>query len=607
MAFGKSGFFSGRLLHGFSMACRYLALILCLHHLGGSLATADDDLLINTKNGKVQGTLLPLLGGDVKAFLGIPYAKPPVGKLRFTAPQPVEKWDGVKDATKFPNSCYQMPDSTQPGFRGTEMWNPNTPLSEDCLYLNVWSPRLNKTQLQASPLAPVLVWIYGGGFISGTSSLDVYDGRYLSKSESVVVVSMNYRVGAFGFLTLPDNKNIKGDAGLLDQRMALQWVADNIAFFGGDPSKVTLFGESAGSASVGLHLLSPGSQSLFQRAIMQSGSPNAPWATLTKDASQKRSVMLAGLIGCPTSPAARMEMCLQKADPKAIASKQFGVLDKKMMFGIAFTPLRDGDFLPDHLEMLLQTSKFPKKDVMFGLNRDEGTYFLFYGLPGFSLVGQSLITRNDFLHGVSQHMGAASDLAKQAVITQYTDWTDESSKMKNRDSMAQVVGDHMFACPLLEFARRYSQHGGKSFLYFFDHVSSINPWPAWTGAMHGYEIEFVFGLPLNATWGYTKNEVNMTKKFMKHWGNFARAGDPGIDGASWPKFTADQQEYVTLNQNHPEQKTMLKVQECQLWNKLIPQMEQVTEHLAVCLASHGNAFDFNWTLLISLLFAMRWF
>ncbi|KAM8853173.1 acetylcholinesterase-like [Synchiropus picturatus] len=591
------------------MACRHLTLILCLHHLGGSLAAPEDDLLVTTRLGKVQGKLLPVLGGEVKAFLGIPYAKPPVGTRRFAAPQPLERWAGVKDASKFPNSCYQMPDLAYPGFRGAEMWNPNTPLSEDCLYLNVWSPRLNQTQLQASPppLAPVLVWIYGGGFTSGTSSLDVYDGRYLSKWEGVVVVSMNYRVGAFGFLSLPHNKNIKGDAGLLDQRLALQWVADNIAVFGGDPSKVTLFGESAGSASVGLHLLSPGSQNLFQRAIMESASPNAPWATLTKDASHRRSMMLAGLIGCPTSPAAHMEMCLQKADAKVITSKQLALLDKESMFGIPFAPLRDGDFLPDQLEVMLQSGKLPKKDVMFGLNRDEGTYFLFYGLPGFSLLGQSLISRSEFLHGLSQHMGAASDLAKQAVVVQYTDWTDQGSKMKNRDSLGRVVGDRMFACPLLEFAQRYSQHGGKSFLYLFDHQSSINPWPAWTGAMHGYEIEFVFGLPLNASWGYTKDEVNMTKKFMRHWGNFARTGDPGIDGAFWPKFTADQQEYITLNQKHPEQKTMLKAQECQLWNKLIPQMEQVTEHLAACLASHGPAFNCSWTLFLALLFAWRWF
>lgn len=573
------------------------SLLLLLQILTVSFAT-QDDLVITTTLGKVQGRLLSVPNGEVRAFLGIPYAKPPVGNLRFRAPEPIEAWKGVKEAKELPNSCYQLPDTTYPGFKGAEMWNPNTPLSEDCLYLNVWSPSFNKSQ--SSTLAPVLVWIYGGGFVTGTSSLDIYQAHFLSKAEDVVVVSMNYRVGAFGFLSLPDNKNIKGNAGLLDQRLALKWVASNIAAFGGDPSKVTIFGESAGSASVGFHLLSPGSQSFFQRAVMQSGSPNAPWATISQSEIWDRSLMLAKLLDCPVTPSARLEMCLKQAHPQKISEKQYDVLTQPSVLLLPFVPIVDGDFLPAEVEVMLSSSNLPKKEVMIGLNKDEGTFFLLYGMPGFNISGESLISRQNFLNGIPFTMTDSSHVARQAAIFHYTDWTDEDNGMKNRDSLGSLVGDQLFVCPVLDFALRYSQGGGKTFVYLFDHVSSINPWPVWMGAMHGYEIEFVFGMPLNPSLGYTKNELNMTKKFMKHWANFARAGNPGLDGAAWPVYTSERQEYITLNYNHPEQKKMMRAKECHFWSKLLPQIQKTSDELASCNAS-GIMLHCNWVFLLILL------
>ncbi|XP_029302493.1 LOW QUALITY PROTEIN: acetylcholinesterase-like [Cottoperca gobio] len=578
-----------------------LLLLLLLPVLQTVSPATPDDLVVDTSHGTVQGKLLPAAGGDVRAFLGIPFGKPPLGKLRFRFPESVERWKGVRDATKFPNTCYQLPDTAFPEFEGAEMWNPNTPVSEDCLYLNVWSPRINTTQTKPPPLAPVLVWIYGGGFTQGTSSLDIYDGRFLSKSEGVVVVSMNYRLGAFGFLSIPDNKNFQSNVGLLDQRLALHWVANNIAAFGGDSKKVTLFGESAGSASVGFHLLSPGSHSLFQRAVMQSGSPNAPWATISQDETWRRSMKLVQLLGCPTSPPADMEACMQQADPLKISTKQYDVLTQPAIVDIPFVPHVDGDFLPDTVEVLLSTGTLPKKEVLFGSNKDEGTYYLMYGFPGFNISGESLISRNDFLKGVAQTIPHASDVARDAAIFQYTEWKDENNRVQNRNLLGSLVGDRMFVCPLLEFAHRYSQRGGKAFLYSFDHRSSVNPWPKWMGVMHGYEIEFVFGMPLNASLGYTKNEVNMTKKFMKHWANFARTGNPGIDGANWPVFTPEQQEYVTLNYNHPEQNRMMRAKECHFWDTLMPKVQKVSDDLLSCVKANGMIHHCNYTFLLFLL------
>ncbi|XP_061924133.1 acetylcholinesterase-like isoform X1 [Entelurus aequoreus] len=575
------------------------ALLLASALLPSSLATGDD-LIVDTRNGKVQGMRLEVLGGDVRAFLGIPYGKAPLGKLRFRAPEPAERWDWVKDARRYPNSCFQFPDVTYPGFSGAEMWNPNTEMSEDCLYLNVWTTS-SKTG-KSSPLVPVLVWIYGGSFTSGTSSLDIYDGRYLSKAEGVVVVSMNYRVGALGFLALPDHNNIRGNAGLLDQRLALQWVASNIAAFGGDPSQVTIFGESAGSASVGFQLLSPGSRDLFQRAVMQSGAPNAPWATLSKTVAYERSVMLATLLGCPTDHPAHLDTCLQKVDPRSIASKQFDVLPETTFLAMPFVPIVDGYFLPDEPEVLLQSADFPKKELLIGLNRDEGTYFLAYGMPGFSNTGQGLITRKEFMEGLQIVMADVGSVAADAAIFQYTDWTDENNRMKNRDSLGSLIGDQYFVCPPLEFAQRYSHHGGKTFFYLFDHRSSINYWPAWMGVMHGYEIEFVFGMPLNANLGYTRSEVNMTRRLLKHWASFARTGNPGVDGAAWPLFTSENQEYVTLNSNLSQTRRMMRAKECYFWNKLIPNIQKVSDELQTCRTATGNTLHYHCTYLMILLF-----
>ncbi|XP_063061400.1 cholinesterase-like [Engraulis encrasicolus] len=536
---------------------------------------ALDELYVSTTAGKVRGVQLPVpdgsASGSVVAFLGIPYARPPIGKLRFKPPRAPEPWTGVRDATRFANTCYQAVDEMFPGFPGSEMWNPNTVLSEDCLYLNVWVPSPRPRQP-----APVMVWIYGGGFQTGTASLDVYNGRFLSHSEGVVVVSMNYRVGALGFLALP-NSDIKGNAGLLDQRRALQWVKDNIEAFGGNASSVTLFGESAGSGSVGFHLLSAGSHPFFSRAILQSGAPNAVWGAVPATVAWNNSFALAKLLRCADeeSPVSEVEACLQKADAKEIISLQYGVVSDSTI-SLPFVPNVDGDFLTDMPEVLLKTGQFLKTDILTGVNKDEGSFFLLYGSPGFSLEGESLISRDQFQLGVARTLPRYSELAQQAATFMYTDWTDENDGQKNRDGLSSLTGDYYFVCPLLDFTLKYTLGGGKARQFLFDHRSTVNAWPKWMGVMHGYEIEFVFGLPLNASLGYTKEEVKMSKKFMRHWANFARTGDPSLEGTAWPPFTPDQREYVTLNADAPQTHRKLRAQQCKFWDNFLPKLQGFT-------------------------------
>lgn len=419
-----------------------------------SFAQTEADLVVTTRQGRVQGVRLPVPDhGHVVAFLGIPFAEPPLGKRRFRRAEPKKAWNDVFEAKDYPNACYQYVDKSWPGFPGSEMWNPNRIMSEDCLYLNVWVP--------ASPRPhnlTVMVWIYGGGFYSGSSSLDVYDGRYLANTEKVVVVSMNYRVGAFGFLALHGTSEAPGNVGLLDQRMALQWVQDNIQFFGGNPKQVTIFGESAGGASVGMHLLSPDSRPTFSRAILQSGVPNSPWATVSPAEARRRATLLAKLVGCQFGNDTEMVDCLRNKSPQELIDHEWQVLPYSSLFRFSFVPLVDGVVLPDTPEAMLNSGNFKDTQILLGVNQDEGSYFLLYGAPGFSKDNDSLISREDFLEGVKMSVPHANDIGLEAVVLQYTDWMDENNPLKNRDAMDDIVGDHNVICPLQHFAGSYAQY-----------------------------------------------------------------------------------------------------------------------------------------------------
>ncbi|TWW63685.1 acetylcholinesterase [Takifugu rubripes] len=556
----------------------------------------ETDLYVQTLAGRVRGVHLPVSDRSyVTAFLGIPFAEPPVGKRRFRHPEPKRQWSGLYEANAYPNACYQVVDTSFPGFQGSEMWNPNREMSEDCLYLNVWVPSSPR-----SHNLTVMVWIYGGGFYSGSSSLDVYDGRYLAHSESIIVVSVNYRIGAFGFLALHGSAEAPGNAGLLDQRLGLQWVQDNIHFFGGNPKQVTIFGESAGAASVGFHLLSPGSRPTFTRAILQSGVPNSPWASVTPAEARRRAMMLANLVGCNVVNDTELVDCLRSKRPDELLNQEFKVLPWASIFRFPFVPVVDGDVLPDSPQAMISSGSFKDTQLLLGFNQDEGTYFLLYGAPGFSKDNESLISREDFLEGVKVSVPHANDIGLEAVVLQYTDWLDENNGKKNRDALDDIVGDHNVICPLAYFARSYAQHLGASsgmlnsgvnsqggvYVYLFDHRASNIAWPEWMGVIHGYEIEFVFGLPLEKRLNYTQEEEKLSRRMMKYWANFARTGNPNVNhegqGDSkkrWPLFTLSEQKHVVLNTESLKVHRGLRNQMCAFWDRFLPRLLNITDNI----------------------------
>uniref|UniRef100_A0A3Q4B2L6 Carboxylesterase type B domain-containing protein n=1 Tax=Mola mola TaxID=94237 RepID=A0A3Q4B2L6_MOLML len=328
----------------------FAILFLLTYFLTVSFAN-EDELLITTKDGQVQGKLLQAVDGEVRAFLGIPFAKPPLGNLRFRAPEPVEPWEGMKDATEYSNSCYQFPDSTFPGRIRVYTWLNN----------------------QLCPLGQSLI----------------------------------------------------------DQLNLLEFCDD------------------AGSACVGYHVISPGSNGLFQKAVMQNGVPTTPWASLSLEETWNRARKLGSLLGC--SDPAELEACLQQVDVNQLATMQFGVMGPGFG-GYPFIPVVDGVFLPDTIEALMTSESLRKKEVLLGLNRDEGTYFLIYGVPGFDL-GESLITKKQFLYGIDLIFPGGSEI-EDVLMSEYINPASLKNPAVYREALIRMVTDTTFNCPVQGFAER---------------------------------------------------------------------------------------------------------------------------------------------------------
>lgn len=349
-----------------------------------------DPLVVETTSGLIRGYSKNVLSREVHVFTGIPFAKPPIEQLRFRKPVPIDPWHGILDATKLPNSCYQERYEYFPGFQGEEMWNPNTNISEDCLYLNIWVPQhlrirhhLDKSKHER-PKVPILIWIYGGGYMSGTSTLDIYDADIIAATNDVIVASMQYRIGAFGFLYLNkyfghSSEEAPGNMGLWDQALAIRWIKENAAAFGGDPELITLFGESAGGGSVSIHLLSPVTKGLAKRGILQSGTMNAPWSFMTGENAQKIAEILVKDCECnasllTTRPNEVMD-CMRAVDPKTISLQQWNSYTG--ILGFPSTPTIDGIFLTKHPMDMLKEGYYEDMELLLGSNHDEGILYIF--------------------------------------------------------------------------------------------------------------------------------------------------------------------------------------------------------------------------------------
>ncbi|XP_048345612.1 acetylcholinesterase-like isoform X2 [Sphaerodactylus townsendi] len=530
-----------------------------------SKSSADNGTVVVTTSGPVQGKRLPAGSKAVTAYLGIPYAEPPVGKLRFQKPVPHKPWSHTLEATNFGNSCPQILLSGTPD---AEIFSANTPRSEDCLFLNVWVPHP-----RPSTPAAVLVWIYGGGFFVGTASLLIYNGAFLAATENVIVVSMNYRLGPLGFLSLPPAA--PGNVGLLDQQLALRWMKENAAAFGGDPSRITIFGESVGGASVSYHLLSPGSQPLFNRAVLQSGTATAPWAWVSPEEAKRRALVLAEVMGCKEDGGNATVNCLQQKPMEEFQTFIFSVVDPKIVLKLPFVPTTDGDFIPDDPQKLVKSRRFQAKPIMIGTTSDEGSVFIFYASPLLCTSSECLLTWEKLLEGLKLGVRNATNDTIQAIARGYSG-AEPKGPAQNRSALSQAWGDYFFVCPANEVATETVKTGSPVYAYTFTHHSNGSVWPEWMGSCHGSELPYLFGtltlLPgTNKT--HTKAELELIPRVMRYWAEFARSGNPTpseVGEAKWPLYNPAEQNFFRISTEPPQVMKPSPAQHCNFWKAPSP-------------------------------------
>ncbi|WP_308722573.1 carboxylesterase/lipase family protein [Paenibacillus polysaccharolyticus] len=465
------------------------------------------ELQVQTKYGTVQGELLH--GASV--WKGIPYAKPPVGELRFRAPVQPESWEGIRQATEF------GPENIQPRHDSEWMDGQKPPESEDSLYLNIWAPEKENSQ----PL-PVMVWIHGGSFVTGSGSLPVYDGTQLAVRGDVIVVTINYRLGPLGFLHMaPLGDSYVSNAGLLDQVAALQWVKDNITAFGGDPGQVTVFGESAGSMSIAALMAMPAAKGLFQRAIMESG---ASQLMPSEQASALREGMLKAL-GVDRDNLAKLNSIpVEQIMAAAETVKQ----QSGAGMALLFQPVLDGETLPQIPLQAVHEGSAQGVSVLIGTTLHEGSLFIQPDVPFSNEI--DMVQGVDFM---------TPDLENRVAIA--------DSYPKTADGQAQVMTDMFFWRSALQYASAQQKHA-PVWMYRFDWVMPEHP--LLKRAIHSIEMFFVFNTldALKFMKAVPDEAAKMLAlKVQDAWISFAKNGKPETAGIEWPEYREDR---ATLIFNH---------------------------------------------------------
>ncbi len=480
--------------------CRTALLVMALM-LGVRAMAADR---VRTDKGAVEGAAST--DAKVRIFKGIPYAAPPVGALRWKAPAPAPRWTKVRKATEFGPRCMQGRIFDDMVFRD------NGP-SEDCLYLNVWTPATS-----SDAHLPVMMWIYGGGFAAGSTSEPRQDGENLAR-KGVVVVSVDYRLGVFGFFSHPDlakesAHHASGNYGLLDQVAGLQWVQRNIAAFGGDPHNVTIFGESAGSFSVSALMASPLAQGLFQRAIGESGALFSKTLTLKPlTQSEEANEKFADSLGAHSLEALRAK----SADEilQAALKQEF----------LRFFPNIDGYFLPEDISSIFASGKQSHVPLLAGWNADEGNFQTIFGKA--EPTAQNFAERAHVLF---------NDQAS-AFLKLYPADTDDQAKRSAQD----LSGDQFIAYSTWKWIEMHAATGKSPlFRYEFDDAP---PSPAGDtapsrGAYHSAEIEFVFQALASKKLPWRPDDEKVSDLMSSYWTNFAKTGDPNGPGLpQWPVYS----------------------------------------------------------------------
>jgi para-nitrobenzyl esterase len=473
-----------------------------------------------TSYGALQGTE----DGGVLAFRGVPFAQPPVGPLRFRAPERAEPWSGVRDATRFGPAAMQANDAASQ-MLGIQL----DQMGEDCLYLNVWTPGLDGRR-------PVMVFIHGGAFILGAGSQKVYNGAPFAARGDVVCVTINYRLGAFGFLrgqaAGDSTLDAGGNEGMLDQMAALRWVREEIAAFGGDPDNITIFGESAGSISVAALLTMPAAKGLFHKAILQSGSLNL---LTSPEAAGNVTTMLLNDLGIAPAEAGR----LRDLPADELLRAQARVATQSA--GLAFGPVADGDAIPAAPFEAIADGSARGVPILVGTNRDEAKLFALMDPTLASLDDAGLRTRLVAMAGA----GAADRL----IETYRGERSARGESTTAKDLWAAISSDFMFRAGAMRLAELHARHSA-AYAYLFTWES-----PALGGALgaaHALELPFVFNTldsgDFNAFIGPVTPEMRALANVLQDtWTAFARTGKPAASALpAWEGYTAERRTTMLL-------------------------------------------------------------
>lgn len=499
-----------------------------VHTTGGLVCGLELDVAENPSNAAVP----------ISAFLGIPYAQSTAGDNRWTPPKPIEQWSAelrsdIHKATRFGPSC---PQKLSPGIE--------LDLSEDCLCLNVWTP-VSLPQTSGSEPVPVMVFIYGGSFREGTTSNPLYDARHLAAAGEVVVVTVNYRVGVLGFLSGIDG--LTGNYGLMDQRLALEWVHDNIAEFGGDPDRITLFGESAGAMSVGLHLISPESQPLFNAAIIESNPYGIPYKSL--DVSKRFATIFKFDMGCEFEGL----KCLRaKPFDEIVAQQQKGMLPiVSLLTGFAaeliWAPVIDGEQVPAQ-----PTASAITKPAIIGTNLNEGIIFAVSQQTRLGGGNKTVLKLQYEL--MLDVMFSVETAGRIKAHPRYKPHDGD-----NTNVLSQLITDYLFTCPNHHVM---SQSKAPVWAYQFTHPPSYNVWPEIKlcapdkkTVCHAAELPFVFANPKTAQIQakpqrhvLRPDEKRLSQLVTHYWAEFAKQENPNADAnPKWVRFSKQTPTRFILN------------------------------------------------------------
>uniref|UniRef100_A0A3Q3E290 Neuroligin-4, X-linked-like n=1 Tax=Hippocampus comes TaxID=109280 RepID=A0A3Q3E290_HIPCM len=582
--------------------------------------------IVSTAQGRIRGILTPLpsdLLGPVIQYLGVPYARPPTGDRRFQAPEPPLPWPGIRNVTQFAPVCPQSLDERSilgdmmPSWLTANLDIAATYLthqSEDCLYLNIYVPTEEEWFIHAECARahthththaleggqrPVMVYVHGGSYTEGTGNM--MDGSVLASYGNVIVITLNYRLGVLGFLSTGDQA-AKGNYGLLDQIQALRWVKENIAAFGGDPNRVTVFGSGAGASCVSLLTLShysegkqySNSKHLFHRAIIQSGSALASWAVNYQPSKYARQ--LGERVGCGIDDSTQLVACLQGRSYRELVEQH--VTPAK--YHTAFAPVIDGDVIPDDPQILMEQGEFLNYDVMLGVNQGEGVKFV-EGI----VDSEDGVTAEDFDFAVSDFVDSlygypeGRDTLRESIRFMYTDWADRDNAETRRKTLVALFTDHQWVAPAIATADLHAQYGSPTYFYSFYHHCQSEATPPWADSAHGDEVPYVFGVPMVGptdlfNCNFSKNDVMLSAVVMTYWTNFAKTGDPNqpvpqdtkfihtkpnrFEEVAWSKYTPKEQLYLHIGLK-PRVRDHYRATKISFWLQLVPHLHHVNELL----------------------------